>query len=105
MNTALKAAVIAALLACGAAAAGVSDGDARSGAEILDDSAITTRVKAALLAEAGTPFVAVEVRTHRGTVRLSGCVDSQQQVDQAGAVTAAVEGVRHVTNDLVRESE
>jgi hyperosmotically inducible protein len=105
MNAAFKVAIVAALLACGAAVAGVNDGDARSGAEILDDSAITTRVKAALLAEAGAPFAAVEVRTHRRTVRLSGCVDSQQQVDQAGAVAGAVEGVRQVTNDLVRESE
>lgn len=107
MNTACKAAVIAALLAHGAsaAAAGVNDGRARSGAEILDDSAITTSVKAALLAEDGAHFADVDVSTHRRAVRLSGSVGSQRHVDQAGAAAAAVEGVRHVTNDLARESE
>lgn len=86
------------------AAVGSEDaGTARSGAEILEDSVITVNVKAALQADAGVDTRDIEVRTHRRGVRLSGCVGSQRQVDRAGAIAAAVEGVREVTNDLVHE--
>lgn len=103
MSPAFAVLVAAALLSgdAFAVAGGESPGTARSGAEILEDSAITVKVKAALQADADVDSRDIEVRTHRRAVRLSGCVDSQRQVDRAGAVTAAVEGVREVTNDLV----
>lgn len=78
-------------------------GRARSGAEILADSAITTEVTASLLAGNDACCSDIRVRTRRGSVRLSGSVDSQWQIDQAVRVASAVSGVRHVTNKLTRK--
>lgn len=86
-------------------AAGRANQQARSGDEILADSALTTSVKSALLAEKDVRCLDIDVSTYRGTVQLSGLVDSQSQVDKATRVAAAVTGVRHVTNDLVHDPE
>ena len=82
---------------------GADYGRARSGEQILIDSAITTEVKASLLAGNDACCLEVEVRTRRGTVRLYGFVDAQWQADKAVRVASAVSGVRHVTNDLTRK--
>lgn len=105
MIPALAVLVIAALLSGSAIAAAGSEGQgtARSGAEILEDSAITVKVKMALRADAAVDSRDIEVRTHRRVVQLSGRVGSQRQIDRAGEVTAAVEGVRRVTNGLVHK--
>ena len=109
MNLTAKTLLTATLLSCSAAvAAGCAhhqhNQHARSGEEILDDSAITTHVKAALLAEKDVNSMDIKVKTFNGTVQLSGFVDSQWQMDKAGEVTAAVTGVRHVTNDLIHKT-
>ena len=46
----------------------------------VQDSLITTRVKAAFLKDPVVKGTAVSVETHRGTVKLSGVVESRQQV-------------------------
>jgi len=43
------------------------------------------------------------MRTYKGTVRLSGFVNSQNTVNKAGEITRSVEGVRPVKNNLVVE--
>lgn len=105
MNAAFAGLLAAAMLACSTAVAATCANHerARSGAEILDDSAITWRVKLALRAEAGVDARDIEVRACRGDVQLSGFVDSQVQIDRAGKVTAGVEGVRRVTNELMQK--
>jgi hyperosmotically inducible protein len=72
------------------------DNDAR----VLADSAITTKVKAMLLAEKGVPSMSISVETYEGRVLLSGFVESNAQVAQAGKVAAAVSGVKKVQNNL-----
>jgi hyperosmotically inducible protein len=72
------------------------DNDAR----VLSDSAITTKVKALLLAEKGVPSTSISVETYEGRVLLSGFVDSNAQVAQAGKVAAGVSGVTKVQNNL-----
>jgi hypothetical protein len=67
---------------------------------VLVDSAITARVKAALLAEKGIPSMSISVETYEGRVQLSGFVGSPELVSRAGRVTAAVSGVRTVHNNI-----
>jgi len=107
MNLALTTLLAAALLSCSAVAAADSaaaraNQQARTFDEILDDSAVTTRVKLALLAQKEVNALDIDVRTYRGNVQLFGVVDSQWQVVKAAQVAAAVNGVRHVTNELLQ---
>ena len=66
----------------------------------LADSAITARVKAALLAERGIASSAIAVDTYEGRVQLSGYAPAPELVSRAGRVTAAVYGVRTVHNGI-----
>jgi len=74
-----------------------NDNDAR----VLSDSAITTKVKALLLAEKGVPSMSISVETYEGRVLLSGFVDSTAIKAKAGKVAADVSGVKGVQNNLV----
>lgn len=67
---------------------------------VLRDAALTARVKAALLAERGIPSLSISVETYEGRVQLSGFVGSPDIVSRAGRVTAAVNGVRTVHNNI-----
>jgi hyperosmotically inducible protein len=66
----------------------------------VSDSAITASVKSALLADAVVKGLDVQVETRKGTVQLSGFVDSQAQIDQAVVLTRAVSGVNFVENGI-----
>lgn len=69
--------------------------------QYVDDSAITTKVKAAIFAEASLKTLQITVVTFKGVVQLSGFVDSSASVAKAGQVARTVEGVKSVKNDLV----
>jgi osmotically-inducible protein OsmY len=69
--------------------------------EYVDDTVITTRVKAALLNEPTLKSFQINVKTYRDVVQLSGFVDSAQAAQLAGRVTEGVTGVRSVRNDLI----
>lgn len=73
------------------------------GAEI-DDSVITTKVKAALLNDTGLESFDIKVETHKGEVQLSGFVTGQNQMDHAIAVAQEVKGVKHVVNKMSLKS-
>ncbi|MGH8763967.1 MAG: BON domain-containing protein, partial [Nitrosospira sp.] len=68
------------------------------GAEV-DDSAITTKVKSALMADEDIKSFDIKVETNKGEVQLSGFVDNQTQVDRATEVAKRVEGVKNVVNN------
>jgi len=72
--------------------------------EVLDDAAITTKVKAAILAEPGLKVLQINVDTTKAVVTLSGLVDSQQNSDRAKEIAGAVAGVKGVENRLVVKS-
>lgn len=76
-------------------------GNDQTGREVMSDSAITAKVKTALLAEKDINSLDISVETYDRTVQLSGFVDSSWQVTRAGKVAAAVSGVTKVRNDLV----
>ncbi|HID3751807.1 TPA: molecular chaperone OsmY [Citrobacter freundii] len=64
------------------------------------DTAITSEVKAKLLADDIVPSRKVKVETTDGVVQLSGSVDSQAQSDRAESIAKAIDGVKSVKNDL-----
>ena len=68
---------------------------------VMDDSAITTKVKAALVGEKDVSALKVHVKTYKGRVQLNGHVDTQAEKDAAEATAAKVEGVVKVKNNLV----
>ncbi|HEY6967086.1 MAG TPA: BON domain-containing protein [Burkholderiales bacterium] len=67
---------------------------------ITNDTAITTKVKSALLLEKGIPSTSISVETYEGRVQLSGFVDKADIKDKAGKVAAGVSGVKAVENKL-----
>ena len=67
---------------------------------ILQDTTITARVRAALLAAKGIPSLQIGVETYEGRVQLKGFVNAPDIASRAGRVTAAVDGVRTVHNDI-----
>ena len=69
--------------------------------EYVDDSAITTKVKAAIFNDASLKVFQINVETFKGAVQLSGFVDSAQSVRKAGEVARGVTGVRSVKNNLI----
>jgi osmotically-inducible protein OsmY len=87
--------LIATLAAC------ASTRTQESAGEYIDDSVITTKIKSLLAADDFLKSFQVSVETYKGTVQLSGFVNSQQAVDKAGEIARSVKGVTSVKNDLI----
>lgn len=73
---------------------------AKTTGERVDDGAITSTIKAALLDNQHTSVMSINVESYKGTVQLSGFVASQQEKDAAGKVATGVNGVKKVINSL-----
>ena len=72
----------------------------------MDDSAITAKVKAALVDDKNIKSTDISVKTEGSVVTLSGFVESQTQAEQAVAVAKGVEGVTSVSDKMhVRDSK
>jgi osmotically-inducible protein OsmY len=67
----------------------------------VDDSAVTTKVKSAILMDSSLKVMQINVETFKGEVQLSGFVDSQQSAAKAAEVARGVKGVKSVKNDLI----
>lgn len=81
--------------------AGCAGTDTRSSTgEYLDDTAITTRVKAAIFNHSDLRSSEINVETHRNVVQLSGFVSSQAEIDTAVDLTQTIAGVHSVKNDM-----
>lgn len=72
----------------------------QSTGEQIDDHAISMRVKSALSNDALYKYEDVAVKTFKGTVQLSGFVDTSSQKSRAGDLAKAVEGVKAVENNI-----
>jgi hyperosmotically inducible periplasmic protein len=68
--------------------------------ENIDDTTITTTVKAKLAAEKGITLTRVQVDTNRSIVQLSGTVESAGDRTRAEQVARGVGGVKGVVNNL-----
>jgi hyperosmotically inducible protein len=72
--------------------------------EYVDNAVITAKVKSALMRDDTVKSMAISVQTVMDVVQLSGFVDTAEQKSVAGSVTAAVEGVKRVQNNLIVKS-
>jgi hyperosmotically inducible periplasmic protein len=95
LTAAVVSTMFAALAACTSSPADRTVGVA------LEDTAISARVKAALAGDPDVKARDVQVETYRGTVQLSGFVDSPENIRRAVDVARRVDGVREVKNDLL----
>ncbi|MCB2168985.1 MAG: BON domain-containing protein [Deltaproteobacteria bacterium] len=86
---------IVALAACASTSKKESTG------EYVDDSVITTKVKSLLAEDDFLKSFQISVETYKGTVQLSGFVNSRQAVDKANQIAYSVKGVKSVKNDLI----
>jgi hyperosmotically inducible protein len=73
---------------------------ADSTGEYMDDSAITAKVKWAILRDPDLKTLEISVVTTGGVVSLTGAVDSQRSVDRAAAVARDNPAVKSVENHL-----
>jgi hyperosmotically inducible protein len=69
--------------------------------EYVDDSVITAKVKALLAEDDFLKSFQISVETNKGTVELSGSVDSRDAVNKAGEIARSVKGVISVKNNLM----
>jgi len=87
--------LVTALLGCASTPTRESSG------EYVDDSTITTKVKAAIFNDPALKVLQIGVETFKGEVQLSGFVDTAQSKDKAGEVARSVKGVKSVKNNLI----
>lgn len=81
------------------AAEKASEQTAKAG-QVIEDAAITTKIKTAIAAEPGLKVLEIKVDTVGGVVTLTGSVDSQASSDRAQQVASGVSGVKQVENRL-----
>jgi osmotically-inducible protein OsmY len=83
-----------------------STADDRSTGQVIDDTAIHTKVKAALVNDPVVSGTAINVDVQRGVVVLNGAVNGDVEKTKAEDIARGVSGVRSVENNLiVREAQ
>ncbi len=82
-------------------AACASTSKQESTGDYVDDSVITTKVKSLLATDDFLKSFQIGVETYKGTVQLSGFVNSSQASAKAVALANSVDGVKSVKNSLV----
>ena len=87
--------IVSTLMACASTSTQESTG------EYVDDSVITTKVKSLLAADDFLKSFQIGVETYKGTVQLSGFVNSREAVNKAVEITRSVKGVRGIKNNLI----
>jgi osmotically-inducible protein OsmY len=68
--------------------------------EYVDDTVVTTKVKAAFLSEPTLTAAEINVETFKGRVQLSGFVSTRANIDRAVVVAQGVSGVTSVSNEM-----
>ena len=86
--------VLASLLGCASTARQEGTG------EYVDDTVLTTKVKAAIFNDPSLKSAEINVETFKGTVQLSGFVSSQADINKAVEVARGVKGVKSVKNAM-----
>jgi osmotically-inducible protein OsmY len=99
-NIARKLATFAGILFVALALGCASTAKQEGTGEYVDDTVITTKVKAAILDEPTLKSAEINVETFKGVVQLSGFVSSKAAEDKAVQVARNVGGVKSVKNDM-----
>lgn len=96
--------LVASLLALGAATGlggcAVTDRQSSVG-NYVDDTAITSKVKAKFAEDQAVSAMRLSVETLKGTVQLSGFATSEAEKARAAQIARNVDGVRAVRNDII----
>jgi len=102
MSRVLGAFAVALAFALGVAGcASQQEKESRTAGQSTDDAATTAKVKSAIASDVGArAAAAIDVDTHRGTVQLSGFVDSKDVAERAAKAAGKVSGVKSLKNDL-----
>lgn len=98
-NRFISATILAVTLAAAMGCASTSKQE--STGEYVDDSVITTKVKAAVLNEPTLKSSEINVETFKGVVQLSGFVSTESDTKKAVEVARNVKGVTSVKNDML----
>ncbi|GAB4507986.1 MAG: BON domain-containing protein [Sulfuricaulis sp.] len=68
--------------------------------EYIDDSAITTKVKSAMIADKEVSAYPISVKTVKGVVHLTGSADTRAEANKAATIARGVAGVKSVVNEI-----
>ncbi|HEX2539529.1 MAG TPA: BON domain-containing protein [Caldimonas sp.] len=71
-----------------------------SAGNAVSDSAVTAKVKTALLADDNVKGLQIDVDTKGGVVTLNGTADTQANMSKAQTIAQGIEGVKSVENKL-----
>ncbi len=69
--------------------------------EYLDNTALTSKVKASILGDPRLKLMQIDVESFKGVVQLSGFVDSAAAAERAVEVVRKIRGVKSVNNSLI----
>jgi osmotically-inducible protein OsmY len=92
--TFIFALLLATMLGCGSTSTREGTG------EYFDDTVITSKVKAVIFDEPSLKSAEINVETFKGTVQLSGFVNSRADINKAVELARGVRGVTSVKNDM-----
>lgn len=95
---------LAVILLAGVLAACSGSPTKESTGEFIDDSTITTKVKAAFVQDKDVSAIDIKVDTFKGNVQLSGFADKRSEIDKAVQIAGKVPGVKSVRNDITLKS-
>lgn len=99
MKRPLATLMLSAVLSCGLVAC-TSTPSQQSAGQAIDDGVVTAKVKAKLVEDPVTKAHQINVETFKGTVQLSGFVESSQARARAIQLTKDVDGVKQVKDAL-----
>jgi osmotically-inducible protein OsmY len=102
LTKSLLAGFVAATLLCAACSRGEND---RTAGQSIDDAAVTTKVKAAFAKDPGVKAMDVKVNTFRGTVQLSGWVNTAEEKAKAEEIAKTIPGVKTVENQITVKTD
>ena len=71
-----------------------------SAGEVIDDSWITTKIKAAYAEDKTVSMLGIGVDTNKGVVQLSGFANNPAEVSRAVELARGIKGVKSVKNDI-----
>jgi hyperosmotically inducible periplasmic protein len=101
IKSAVTLTTLLAALSGGVLLSGCASGPTKeSTGEVIDDSWITTKVKAAFVEDPTVSALGIKVETFKGVVQLSGFANNSTEVARAAEIARGIKGVKEVKNDV-----
>lgn len=101
ITSSLIALVLGSTLAIGGVVGCAGTSTSESTGEYIDNTTITAKVKAAFASDELVRARDVSVESFRGTVQLSGFVDTDEQKQRAESIARTIQGVKDVKNNII----